>query len=146
MRRRQSCSIAGDCKSSFGARRRFASFEHERILNIRPGCFRAESLFTLRGGKQCLRIMKTIRLPGTLRELLMIIRRFSLWRAKTGSQPPPGWGRHGNRNRLLEGATGGNGIDHTGFDISRDELPGVEVQSAINHFPPLVAPGACFGG
>ena len=90
--------------------------------------------------------MKAIRLPGTLRELLMIISRFSLWRAKTGSQPPPERGRHGLRNHLLEGATGGNGIDHPGSDILGGTLPAVEVQSADGYFPPLVAPGACFGG
>ena len=129
-----------------GGSRKTASRGHYRIFIILPvrGC--TESLFALRGGRQCLRIMKAIRLPGTLRELLMIIRRFSVWRAKTGSQPPPEWGRRGIRNRLLEGATGGNGIDHPGIDISRGKLPGVEVQSANWHFPPLVAPGACFGG
>ena len=92
------------------------------------------------------RIMKAIRLPGTLRELLMIIRRFSVWKAKTGGQPllarewPGGW------NRFLEGATGGNGIDHPGCGISYNERPAVDGVYSQPRFQPLAAPGACFGG
>jgi hypothetical protein len=115
-------------------------------LSILPGCFHFRASFALRRTKQCLRIVKAIRLPGTLRELLMPIRRFSVWKAKTGSHPLPERERYGGRNRLLKGATGGNGIDYPGFDNSRGELPEVEVGSADANFRPLVAPGACLGG
>lgn len=111
-----------------------------------PGCACAEPSFALREGKQCLRIMKAIRPPGTLRELLMIIRRFSVWKAKTGSQAPPERERRGSRNRLLKGATGGNGIDYSGIDNFRGGLSELEVESADTYFQPLVAPGACLGG
>lgn len=107
---------------------------------------RAKPLFGLRERKQCLRIMKAIRLPGTLRELLMLIRRFSMWKAKTGSRALLNREPFGDRNRLLEGATGGDGIDQPGFDISRNRLPQLEAGLAGTSNPSVVAPGVCLGG
>ncbi len=116
------------------------------ILRSRPVCAAAKPWITLRRGKQCLRIVKAIRQPGTLRELLMVIRRFSVWKAKTGSLLLPEWERRGSRNRLLEGATGGNGIDYSGTDNFRGGFFELEVESAEPSFQPLAAPGACLGG
>lgn len=102
--------------------------------------------FALREGKQCLRIVKANCLPGTLRELLMLIRRFSVWKANNGSQALPARERRGSRNRLLEGAIGGSGIDNAGFDNPRGPISEVEVGSTDAHFQFMVAPGACLGG
>ncbi len=113
---------------------------------IGANCLRAKSLFGLRERKQCLRIVMAIRLPGTLRELLMSIRRFSMWKAKTGGRALPSRERRGNRNRLLEGATGGDGINQPGIDILRGRLPELEAGLGNTRYPSMVAPGACLGG
>ena len=84
-----------------------------------------KAAWLLQTGRRWHRIMEINRQSGTLGELLMIIRRFSGWKARNGG-PPLCEGWSGSWNRFPEGAPGGDGSDHPWFDDAGGGSPQVD--------------------